>query len=645
MSEWFKNLSISIRVILLLSLISLLFIFFLSAFISIVSRESLLQVVVTSFSTIIFLLFFLYLIIQRALKPLGDLSVHLEQLGKKDEKERFLPVHSKDEIGRLLSIINEMLQELDDEMAAQDETNEVFRIVTEFAFSVIVWQLENGDIRYISPNCKESFGYLDAEFYADPDLFGSLIYPDDLELWNNHIVGSCSIGGLGLKIRCIAKDGSVRYFRHYCNQVFNHQGVKNGIRSSWTDIGEQILAEAKMEELFRQVAQAKQEWEETLDHLHDFIILCDSEHMIRRYNRILADMSGRSVKELVGNDWRQILQEVGFKFINFNAFSGELLHSRSGRTYDINLYPINEESANLSGFVVSLNDTTELRLTTKELEKAMAELNNAQLQIYQQEKMASIGQLAAGVAHEINNPMGFITSNLGSLDKYLNRLSEFIGVVDQAIQGCCAAEQSAPVLEARKRLKIDRILDDAHQLIAESQDGAGRVRRIVQDLKSFSRVDQAETALVDLNEALETTINIAWNEIKYVADVQRELGEIPKVKCFPQQLNQVFLNLLVNAAHALGDTHGTITIQTEQDGENVLVKVSDTGCGMPEEVQRRIFEPFFTTKEVGKGTGLGLSISYDIIKKHGGSIDVQSEVGRGTVFTVRLPIDLQIEEA
>ncbi|MBV5349969.1 GHKL domain-containing protein, partial [bacterium] len=295
----------------------------------------------------------------------------------------------------------------------------------------------------------------------------------------------------------------------------------------------------------------------------------------------------------------------------------------------------------LTGYVISLNDTTELRATTQELETALDELNSAQSQIYQQEKMASIGQLAAGVAHEINNPMGFITSNLGSLDKYVSRLSEFIGVVDQALLSCCDEAQAGPVLEARKRLKIDRILDDAHQLIIESQDGAGRVRRIVQDLKSFSRVDQAETALIDLNEALETTINIAWNEIKYVATMNREFGDIPKVKCFPQQLNQVFLNLLVNAAHALGDTRGEITVRTEQEGDQVLVKISDTGCGMPEEVQRKIFDPFFTTKEVGKGTGLGLSISYDIIKKHGGSIEVESEVGRGTVFTVRLPVEAQ----
>jgi two-component system, NtrC family, sensor kinase len=407
-------------------------------------------------------------------------------------------------------------------------------------------------------------------------------------------------------------------------------------------LGQQLEQQhSELQVAFSKIEHAKQEWEDTLDHLHDFIIMTDTNHCIRRYNRILADMTGLPFNQLTGKDWRTLLQEVGFKFLNFNTSTGELIHLRSARNYDINVYPIKDKHDVLTGYVISLNDTTELRATTQELETTLDELNSAQSQIYQQEKMASIGQLAAGVAHEINNPMGFITSNLGSLDKYVGRLSEFIGVVDQAMQGCCDEAQAGPVLEARKRLKIDRILDDAHQLIIESQDGAGRVRRIVQDLKSFSRVDQAETALIDLNEALETTINIAWNEIKYVATMNREFGDIPKVKCFPQQLNQVFLNLLVNAAHALGDTRGEITVRTEQEGDQVLVKISDTGCGMPEEVQRKIFDPFFTTKEVGKGTGLGLSISYDIIKKHGGSIEVESEVGRGTTFAVRLPVDVE----
>lgn len=202
----------------------------------------------------------------------------------------------------------------------------------------------------------------------------------------------------------------------------------------------------------------------------------------------------------------------------------------------------------------------------------------------------------------------------------------------------CGSRESGRLNDIRKRLKIDYIMDDARQLIAECQDGASRVRHIVQDLKSFSRVDQVQQAMINLNEALETTINIAWHEIKYVAEIKCKFDEIPDIRCFPQQLNQVFLNLLINAAHAMEGKQGNITVRTWSEADSVFVSVVDTGCGIPDEIRQRIFEPFFTTKEVGKGTGLGLSISYDIIRKHGGEITVESEAGRGTTFTVRLPI-------
>jgi signal transduction histidine kinase len=274
----------------------------------------------------------------------------------------------------------------------------------------------------------------------------------------------------------------------------------------------------------------------------------------------------------------------------------------------------------------------------EELEQAYSQLKNAQMMIFQQDKMVSIGQLAAGVAHEINNPMGFISSNLGTLNKYVDRLTEFIGANEQALASCCDSPVMSSLSETRSRLKIDHILVDSRQLIAECRDGADRVRRIVQDLKSFSMVDRAEQISINLNAALETTINIAWNEIKYVATLDRDFGEIPFIKCYPQQLSQVFLNLLVNAAQALGNSQGSITIRTWNEGDSIFVSVTDSGCGIPENIQHRIFEPFFTTKEVGKGTGLGLSISYDIIQKHGGTIIVASEIGVGTTFTVRLPL-------
>jgi len=272
-----------------------------------------------------------------------------------------------------------------------------------------------------------------------------------------------------------------------------------------------------------------------------------------------------------------------------------------------------------------------------ELEDAYAELSVTQTRILQQEKMASIGQLAAGVAHEINNPMGFITSNLGTLGKYTNKMTLFIDTLTEAVESFAREEELEGLRDVRKNIKLDYILKDIDELIKESLDGAERVKKIVQNLKSFSRIDEAEVKPAAINECIESTLNIVWNEIKYKATVEKEYGEIPLIKCNPQQLNQVFMNLLVNAAHAI-ENQGEIRIKTWNGDGSINVSISDTGDGIKEEHLKNIFDPFFTTKEVGKGTGLGLSISYDIIKKHNGEITVDSEVGKGTCFTVKIPV-------
>jgi signal transduction histidine kinase len=279
----------------------------------------------------------------------------------------------------------------------------------------------------------------------------------------------------------------------------------------------------------------------------------------------------------------------------------------------------------------------QLQATIDAHQKSEQALKMMNTQIIQQEKMASIGSLAAGVAHEINNPMGFITSNLTSLGKYADRLDEYIAALQQSLFSCPTHPDIAEIDILRQKLKVDYIISDLRELVNESLDGANRVQRIVQDLKSFSRVDQVERCRTNLNEALATTINIAWNELKYITTLERDFREIPDILCYPQQLNQVFLNLLVNAAQAM-ETQGKIVVSTWSDDENVYVSVADTGKGMTEEVRQRVFEPFFTTKEAGKGTGLGLSISADIIRKHGGEISVASVIGVGTTFTVRLPV-------
>ncbi|RJQ44152.1 MAG: PAS domain S-box protein [Nitrospiraceae bacterium] len=278
-----------------------------------------------------------------------------------------------------------------------------------------------------------------------------------------------------------------------------------------------------------------------------------------------------------------------------------------------------------------------LEIKNRELAKAYAELKATQAQILQREKMASIGQLAAGVAHEINNPMGFISSNLGTLGKYIGKLTEFINAQSTIAESAGSAETAEKLKEIKKKLKLDYILEDVGQLISESLDGADRVKKIVQNLKSFSRVDEAEFKHTDINECIESTLNIVWNELKYKATMVKEYGEVPQIKCYPQQLNQVFMNLLVNAAHAI-EKQGEIKIKTWNRDGSINISISDTGCGIPADKINRVFEPFYTTKPVGQGTGLGLSITYDIIKKHNGDINVESEVGKGTVFTVTIPV-------
>ncbi|MBL8428865.1 MAG: hemerythrin domain-containing protein [Dechloromonas sp.] len=267
----------------------------------------------------------------------------------------------------------------------------------------------------------------------------------------------------------------------------------------------------------------------------------------------------------------------------------------------------------------------------EELTQLLSKIEEAQQQLLQSEKMAAIGQLAAGVAHEINNPVGFVNSNLGTLKTYVGQLLNVISAYETGVPEDIAA--------ARKKADIEFLRDDLPSLVAESQEGLSRVTKIVQDLKDFSHVDQAEHQRADLNAAIESTLNVVWNELKYKAEIVRELGDIPAVACVPAQINQVFMNLLVNAAQAI-EHQGKIFVRSGAENNQAWFEIEDTGQGMSEEVRNRIFEPFFTTKPVGKGTGLGLSISYDIIvKKHGGSLDVRSTPGKGTCFRIWLPVD------
>jgi len=246
--------------------------------------------------------------------------------------------------------------------------------------------------------------------------------------------------------------------------------------------------------------------------------------------------------------------------------------------------------------------------------------------------------LQSGVAHEINNPVGFVGSNLGSLASYVDRLFSLLAAYEQLEQALPPDHPSrAAIAEARDVAEVDYLREDIPDLLRESADGLSRVKHIVNDLKDFSRSDAGEWQESDLNRGLESTLNVVWNEIKYKAQVVREFGELPKVRCIPAQINQVFMNLLVNAAQAI-ENSGTITLRSGASDDQVWIEIIDTGKGMPPDVQARIFEPFFTTKPAGKGTGLGLSISSDIVKRHKGALEVHSQAGEGTRFRIVLPL-------
>ncbi|WP_432740319.1 ATP-binding protein [Methylobacter sp. G7] len=303
---------------------------------------------------------------------------------------------------------------------------------------------------------------------------------------------------------------------------------------------------------------------------------------------------------------------------------------------------IQDISAHIDGITVDITSykNTEDLLTkqNKEIQTTSNRLQETQQQLVQSEKMVSVGRLAAGVAHEINNPLGYINSNLTSLKHYINDFLALIAMYEQTETTNTNTEQLAQIEAFKQKIDLEFMRTDVLDLLDESNEGATRVKKIIQDLKDFSHLGgDDDWEWIDLHLGLESTLNIVNSEIKYKISVVKEFSDLPEVKCLPHQLNQVFMNLLVNAAHAI-ENEGIITLRTGIDHDCVWVEISDTGKGIAPEHLSKVFDPFFTTKPVGKGTGLGLSVSYTIIQKHHGEIQLTSQLGQGTRFRIVLPI-------
>ena len=281
--------------------------------------------------------------------------------------------------------------------------------------------------------------------------------------------------------------------------------------------------------------------------------------------------------------------------------------------------------------------TQEIEEKNARLTELIETMKRMQDQLVHSEKMASLGQLVAGIAHEINNPVNFISANITPLKNYIRDVKTLIARYDEHVHA--DEDLREAILQIKREIEFDFLIDDLDVLIRDVESGAIRIKRIVQDLRNFSRLDEAELKTIDLHQSLDTTLNLLGHIYEGRITVSKNYGDVPPVDCYAGQLNQVFMNMLANAGQAIAEK-GNVWIATRLDGEQVVISIRDDGKGIPEDALPKIFDPFFTTKDVGEGTGLGLSISYGIIEKHHGDITVNSKVGEGTEFIIRIPRNL-----
>lgn len=393
--------------------------------------------------------------------------------------------------------------------------------------------------------------------------------------------------------------------------------------------------QAFVDEVSTMRRQFEQEGTVTGTELLRFLSSWLSFHILLEDQRMASQMRAMDAGQTAQQAFEHIDQAQDGAHAVYNSAMLDLFTLLTERNQKLEL--ANADVRQAQQALQEVNQSLEARVNerTRALAATVQRLEQTQGQLLQSEKMAAVGQLAAGVAHEINNPIGFVTSNVSTLSADVKQLFALLEVYQSAAVAL-PAEQRATVDAARQQADLGYLCEDVPSLIRETLDGLARVKRIVSDLREFSRADDGQWAAADLNATLESALNVAANELKYKAAVVKALQPLPAVVCMAAQIGQVLVNLLVNAGQAI-EKNGVITVRSGVQADQVWLEVSDTGAGMSAEVQKRIFEPFYTTKPVGKGTGLGLSISWEIMQRHHGSLEVHSALGKGTTFRVVLP--------
>jgi len=353
-----------------------------------------------------------------------------------------------------------------------------------------------------------------------------------------------------------------------------------------------------------------------------------------------------AINELKNSDLEAKLQDIGVDrivFIPISCFGKvttvcEIFLPKDAFIKEEILEQCEVSSYQISNILEGNENKKKLEKSYIEIKSSHEKIKYAQSQLVQSEKMASLGQLSAGIAHEINNPIGFVVSNIGTLKEYMGAISNYI-MLSNKLVSASESDISNKMRAIDEEENFSFIIDDINEIISDCDSGLFRIKEIVANLKSFSRLDEEEKLLFNINECIENIIKVVWNELKYKVDLKRNFSyEIPMIRGHEGQIGQVIMNMLVNASHAI-ETQGEVFVETRQEDNLVKIIITDTGSGISDEHKSKIFDPFFTTKAVDEGTGLGLSVSYGIIESHGGEIKVRSKVGEGTCFEISLPAE------
>jgi PAS domain S-box-containing protein len=437
----------------------------------------------------------------------------------------------------------------------------------------------------------------------------------------------------------IRKDGRRVNVSLNISPVFDAEGKVTGVVNIARDITRRKQAEQALQ-------SSEERYRELFENASDPVYTFDLEMRITSLNRIAEEMLGYGREEAVGTDLRQLVDAEKWKPVE--KAMGQMVAGRAPEKFETEI-----RSSDGRRVTVEINPRLIYRdgeaVGIQAIARDITGRDVAEMELRQAQKLESVGRLASGIAHEINTPMQFVSDNVRFLQDSFGQLQEVIGKLHElsgsSFDQCSGNDLCAEIGRLDANLDSEYLLKEIPEALSQTLDGVERVVMIVRAMKEFAHPENRGMIPADLNKALVNTLTVARNELKYVADVETEFGDLPLVICSLSDINQVFLNLLVNAAHAIGDVvgdtgrKGTIRLQTGMEGSMVVISVADTGGGIPAGIRNRIFDPFFTTKQVGRGTGQGLAIARSVVDRHKGTLTFESEVGKGTTFYIRLPIE------